>query len=91
LPEEFEERGCNPSNSKRQCQQIPRLLQHHLVDDSLFKEGIKRKTKAGDKIWWSQVGDYGYIYPQGVRILKRVDVLNGEVVVIEKPLRSDKP
>ena len=78
------------SISKKQCLHIRRFLEHHLVDSSLLKEGKKRKTKAANKIRWGQVGDYGYIYPQGVRILKRVDVLNGEIVFIERPLRSDK-
>jgi len=87
LTEEFEERGCNPQNSKKQCPQIRRFLEHHLVDSSLLiKEGKKRKTKAGNKTWWGHVGEYGYIYPPGVRIFKRVEVLNGEIVVIERPL-----
>jgi hypothetical protein len=90
LTGEFDERGCNPTNSKKQCPQIRRFLEHHLIDASLLKEGKKRKTKAGNKIWWDQVGEYGYIYPQAVRILKRVDVLNGEVIVIERPLRYER-
>jgi len=32
---------------------------------------------------------YDFIYPQAAKILKRLDVLNGEVIVIERPLPSD--
>ena len=39
LTEEFEERGCNPTNSKKHCPQIRRFLEHHLIDASLLKEG----------------------------------------------------
>ena len=34
--------------------------------------------------------EYGYIYPQAVRILKRVDIVNGEVIVIERRLRYQR-
>jgi hypothetical protein len=51
LTEEFDERGCNPTNSKKQCPQIRRFLEHHLIDASLLKEGKKRKIKAGNKIY----------------------------------------
>ena len=88
LTEEFETRGCNRTNSRRQCPRIRRFLEHHLLDTSFLQEGKKRKTKAGNKIWWGQVGEYGYIYPKGIRILKREAALNGEVIVIERPLSS---
>ena len=54
---ELEERGCNPQNSKKQCPQIRRFLEHHLVDSSLLiKEGKKRKTKAGNMVGSSPRG-----------------------------------
>ena len=88
LTEEFETRGCNRTNSKRQCPRIRRFLEHHLIDTSFLQEGKKRKTIAGNKIWWVQVGEYGYIYPKAIRILKLEAALNGEVIVIERPLSS---
>jgi hypothetical protein len=88
LTQDFEKRGCNTTNSKRKCAAIRRFLGHHLVDASSLEEGRKKKTKAGNKIWWVQVGENGYIYPKGVKILAREAALNGEVIVIEKPLCS---
>jgi hypothetical protein len=44
LTEEFEERGCNPSNSKKQCPKIRRFLELHLVDSSLLEEGKKEEN-----------------------------------------------
>lgn len=52
LIRELEENGCNKTNSKKKCPRIRRFLEHHLVDSSLGKEGNKKKTKSGKKIWW---------------------------------------
>src|SRR5277367_3259372 len=56
LTQEFEDKGCNSTNTKRQGPQIRRFLEHHIVDACLFKEGKKRKTKSGNKSWWGEVG-----------------------------------
>ena len=86
LSQEFHEKGCNQINSKKQCLSIRRFLEHHIVDSSFLKEDKKRKTKAGNKIWWERVGEETYIYPERVRILEREETVNGEVISIEKPL-----
>lgn len=88
ITQEFRERGCNRTNSKRICPRIRKFLERHLIDDNFLEEGRKRKTKAGNKIWWNQVGQYGYIYPAAVRILGREEALNGEVIIIERPLHA---
>jgi hypothetical protein len=88
IPQEFRERGCRRANSKRKCYRIRQFLKHHLIDGSFLEEGKKRKTKGGNKIWWNQVGEYGYIYPEAVRILGREEGLNGEVIIIERPLHA---
>jgi hypothetical protein len=86
ITQEFRERGCNQTNSKRICPGIRTFFEHHLIDGNFLEEGRKRKTKAGNKIWWNKVGQYGYIYPAAVRILGREEALNGEVIIIERPL-----
>jgi len=86
LIQELERNGCNKTNSKKKCPRTRRFIEHHLVDSSLGKEGKKKKTKAGKKIWWERVGDYSYIYPQAVKILDRTEASNGEIILIEKPL-----
>ena len=86
LSQEFHERECNQINSKMQCPRIRRFLEHHIIDSSFLKEDKKRKTKAGNKIWWERVGEETYIYPAIVRILEREETVNGEVISIEKPL-----
>lgn len=88
ITQEFRERGCNRTNSKRICPRIRKFLEHHIIDGNFLEEGRKRKTKAGNKIWWNQVGQYGYIYPAAVRILGREEALNGEVIIIERPLHA---
>jgi hypothetical protein len=87
LLEEFRERGCNYTNSKRLCPDIRRFIQNHIVDRSL-QEGRKAKTKAGNKIWWSKIGEDQFVHPGAVTIMKRTEALNGEVIVIDKLLWS---
>jgi hypothetical protein len=88
ITQEFRERGCNSTNSKWLCPHIRKFLERHLIDGNFPEEGRKRKTKAGNKIWWNQVGQYEYIYPAAVRILGREEALNGEVIIIERPLHT---
>jgi len=85
LVAEIREKGCNPDNSKTLCPRIRQFLKHHIVYGSL-REGRKRRTKAGKKVWWETVGDRQYLYPGALKILNRREYVNGEMILIEKPL-----
>ena len=88
LVDEIHEKGCKLENSKTLCPRIRQFLKHHLVDGSL-REGRKRKTKAGNKIWRETVGGKQYLYPGALKILNRREHVNGEMILIEKPLLGE--
>jgi hypothetical protein len=87
LVEEVQEKSCKFENSKTLCPRVRTFLKHHLVDGSM-REGKKYKTKAGNKIWWNQVGDNRYLYPGAVKVLERHEQINGEMLMVERPLYS---
>ncbi len=72
-------------NVPKKCPHIPRFLKHHYVE-RLIPMDKKVKTLAGDKIWWSKVGDDKYIYPGKIKVLRERVAWNGELWLIEKPL-----
>lgn len=85
LMEEVHQKGCKQDNSKTLCPNITTFVKHHLVDGSL-REGRKYKTKAGNKIWWNQIDGSQYFYPMAAKVLYRQEHVNGEMMMVEKPL-----
>ena len=73
------------TNVPEKCPHIPRFLKHHYVG-RLIPMDKKVKTLAGNKIWWSKVGDDKYIYPDGINVLKEDVAWNDELWIIEKSL-----
>ena len=71
----------------RYCPRVPIFLHHHIVKKSNFPPGKKVKTLAGNKIWWTQVGEDRYVMPQGTKVLLIEDRLNGQRWHIEKSLQ----
>lgn len=69
------------------CPGVSQFLRHHYVG-KLLQQGRKVKTLAGDKIWYNQVNGNIYLYPGGVKVLRKDIAWNGEVWIIEKPLWS---
>jgi hypothetical protein len=67
------------------CPRIDPFLRHHMVTRSI-PEGMKVKTMAGNKVWWSQVGGDRYLFPGGIKILECEAAWNGEIWKIERPL-----
>lgn len=84
---EIEQWPCD-ANVLKNCPHILRFLKHHYVG-RLIPTDKKVKTLAGNKIWWSKVGDEKYIYPGGIKVLREMVAWNGELWVIEKPLWSE--
>jgi hypothetical protein len=83
LVEEFRESRC--ISDPRECPRIAPFLKHHMVERSIPVDS-KVKTMAGNKLWWSQVGDSRYVYPGGIKVLNHYEAWNGEMWEIERPL-----
>ena len=64
------------------------FLHHHFVTRSVPQDK-KVRTMAGNKIWWSRVGNESYIYPGAIKMMSRAEASNGEVWVVERPLWSE--
>lgn len=84
--EEVSKSHCipNPEN----CPRVPPFLKHHYVD-KLLQANRKVKTLAGSKISYNEVNGNLYLYPGGVKVLRKEVAWNGELWVIEKPLWSE--
>jgi len=86
LVDEHVEKNCYFQPEK--CPREQRFVKHHLVESSL-RQDKKYKTVAGDKVWWCEVNGDRYLYPAAVKVLERVEALNGEIWKIERPLWSE--
>jgi len=64
------------------------FLHHHFVTRSV-PQSKKVKTMAGNKIWWSRVGNESFICPGAIKIMSREEASNGEIWVVERPLWSE--
>jgi hypothetical protein len=80
-----EDLAVNCVDYPAKCPRIPKFLSHHLIEGD-FQQEKKRKTQAGDKVWWSEVAGQRYLYPGAIKILKREEAWNGELWEIERPL-----
>jgi hypothetical protein len=65
-----------------------KFLHHHFVTRSVPLDK-KIKTIAGNRIWWSKVGNESHIYPGDIKILSQAEASNGEVWIAERPLWSE--
>ena len=76
LIQEAQSNGC--WMEARNCHRVPPFLHHHIVKKSNFPAGKNVKTLAGNKIWWTQVGEDQYIMSDGIRVGLIEDRLNGQ-------------
>lgn len=76
--------GCwfEPKN----CPRVRPYLHHHVVEKSSFPAGKKVKTMAGNRIWWTTVGEEKYLMPNGIKVREIEEAQNGERWHVERSL-----